>query len=209
MTTVGELFTAARKQKKLTLEQVEKAIKIRQKFLLALEKNEFQRLPPGTFTKGFIKNYAAFLGLPIEETMAFYRRQVNEEKTQTLPHPSENPPSERIFPFLSPMSVGVFILVLLFFAYLIYSYLRFAGSPALAITSPAQNSITSEEQIYVSGKTDPDAQLTINNQPVSIEENGSFNTKISLTPGLNTLTIVATNKFHRQTTITRNLRLEK
>lgn len=208
MTTVGEIFTNARNQKNLTLEQAEKATKIRQKFLLALERNEFNKLPPGTFTKGFIKNYAAFLGLPIEETMAFYRRQVNEEKTPALPNRPEPVPTKPFFA-LSPTSFGVALLVFLFFVYLIYSYFRFAGSPELTINSPAPNSVVNQEDINVSGKTDPDAQLVINNQPVTLNENGSFNAKITLIPGLNTITVVSTNKFHRQTTITRNLRLEQ
>ena len=98
---------------------------------------------------------------------------------------------------------------MLFFIYLVYSYFRYAGAPALNLNSPSKNAVVSEEQIEVSGKTDPDATLMINNQPVSLNENGSFSTKVTLTPGLNTITVVSSNKFHRQTTLTRNLRLEK
>ncbi|MCL4397783.1 helix-turn-helix domain-containing protein [Patescibacteria group bacterium] len=210
MTTVGDILTNARNRKKLTLEQAEKATKIRRKFLEALEKNEFSKLPPGTFTKGFIKNYAAFLGLSVDDTLAFYRRQVNEEKISTLPVKNPAPPTPKSpFSSLSFTGVGVMILVILFFVYLVYSYLSFAGSPALALDTPAKNAVVNTDEIEVTGKTDPDATLMINNQAVSINENGTFSTKIDLTPGLNTITIIASNKFHRQTTITRNLRLEK
>ncbi len=209
MTTVGQILSQARNRKKLTLEQVEKATRIRLKFLVALEKDELTKLPPGTFTKGFIKNYAAFLGLPVDDTLAFYRRQVNE-KVSPLPVRNPAPPTPKSpLSSLSLTSIGVFILVVLFFIYLVYSYFRYAGAPALNLNSPSKNAVVSEEQIEVSGKTDPDATLTINNQPVSLNENGSFSTKVTLTPGLNTITVVSSNKFHRQTTLTRNLRLEK
>ncbi len=115
MTTVGQILLTARNRKKLTLEQVEKATKIRLKFLLALEGDEFNKLPPGTFTKGFIKNYASYLDLPVEETLAFYRRQVNEEK---LPVPKKQQFSQPHIRF-SITAITVSFLVLLFFVYLI------------------------------------------------------------------------------------------
>ena len=210
MTTVGEILANARIHKKIDLEQVEKATRILQKFLVALEKNEFSKLPPGTFTKGFIKNYAAYLGLPIEETMAFYRRQVNEEKSLILPiKNSDIPKPSGPLSSISATGAGVLFLIALFFGYLIYSYFRFAGAPTLTVVSPIKNAVVHEDQIEVTGKTNPDATIVINNQSVGVNENGSFDTKISLTPGLNTVTIVASNKFKRQTVITRNLRLEK
>lgn len=205
MTTVGEILSAAREKKKLTIEQVEKATRIRAKFLLALEKNEFNKLPPGTFIRGFVKNYASFLGLEVEDTLAFYRRQENFDKT---PAPPKSLKPSR-FPSLTFSTLAVIVLITLFFGYLIYSYFKFAGSPTLLINSPANNVALKDDQIEIVGKTDPEAGLTINNQPVTVNENGSFNIIVPLQPGLNTLTVIATNKFKRQTTVVRNLRLEK
>lgn len=204
MTTVGEILSIAREKKHLTLEQVEKTTKIRSKFITAIENNEFDKLPPGTFTKGLIKNYASFLGLPINETLAFYRRQANEEKSSPI-----LPKEKRLSTQFSVTAIGIAILTLIFFAYLGLSYLRFAGSPTLTVSSPPKNAIVSSEVVEVLGKTDPDATITINNQVVPLNENGSFTAQITLSPGLNTLTITATNKFQRQTVVSRNLRLEK
>lgn len=205
MTTVGQILFQSRNHRKLTLEQVEKATKIRLKFLVALEADDFSKLPPGTFVKGFIKNYASYLGLPINETLAFYRRQVNEDKSPSLP---SKPVGRSRFSF-SLTALGIGFLVLLFFGYITYSYFRFAGAPTLTLNSPAANSVVTTDQVEVLGKTDPDAILTINDQTVAVNENGTFDAKINLTPGLNTITIVASNKFQRQSTISRNLRLEK
>jgi len=210
MTTVGEIFFNKRNEKKLTLVQVEAATKIRAKFIEALEKNEFEKLPPGTFTKGFIKNYAAYLGLSELEMLAFYRRQTEEEKVAVLPT-SRTKAIIRTFA-LTPqrlMTGSVVALLLAFFAYLIFSYFQFAGSPVLMVASPQNNSVVRTENVEVTGKTDPDATLTINSQPVAVNENGSFSATISLQPGINSLNIVATNKYKRQTTIVRNLRLEQ
>lgn len=208
MVTVGELLYHARIKKNLTLEQIEKATHIRAKFLDALEKNDFSRLPPGTFTKGFIKNYASFLGLSPQQTLAFYRRQTSEETPVVLP--KINPLLARFT--LTPQrltTIGVLLLLATFFSYLIYSYLRFAGSPELAVASPENNITVDTDSIPVTGKTDPNSTLTINDQPIRLLENGSFAVSVPLEPGLNTLTITATNKYQKQTTITRRLRLER
>lgn len=207
MITVGEILANGRQRKKLTLEQVEKATKIRAKFLSAIEENQFDKLPPGTFAKGLIKNYAAYLDLPVTQTLAFYRRQVNEDKPLM---PSTIPNLKNKFPFnFSFSSIMTIFLVALFFFYLTFSYFRYAGSPTLVLSSPAKNAVVKEEQIEITGKTDPSVVVTINNQEVPTNENGSFVTKIVLTPGLNTITVTATNKFNRTSSIVRNLRLEK
>lgn len=209
MTTIGEILKSARERKKLTVSQVEAATKIRAKFINAIEDNSFHSLPPGTFVKGFIRNYASFLGLSEEETLAFYRRQAKE-----TPEPTPKKPPEKFASkfSLTPQlisTLSVVILLLLFALYLTYSYFRYAGSPTLLINSPKNNVVIHTNQVDIIGKTDPDASLTINNEPVNVTENGSFAIKINLQPGLNTLTVISTNKFRRQTTIVRNLRLEQ
>ena len=89
-----------------------------------------------------------------------------------------------------------------------FSYWQFAGNPILVVSSPVNNLVMTQDSVEVVGKTDPGAKLLINNEPVSILENGSFDVKVPLSPGINTLTIVASNKFGKQTTLVRNLRLE-
>lgn len=45
MRTVGQLLKESRKEKGFTLDQVEKATKIRVKFLTCLETDDYQKLP--------------------------------------------------------------------------------------------------------------------------------------------------------------------
>ncbi|KKU90891.1 MAG: putative transcription regulation protein [Microgenomates group bacterium GW2011_GWA1_48_10] len=210
MLTVGELLQRARVDKRLTLEQVEKATHIRRKFLEAIEKNQLDKLPPGTFARGFVKNYASYLGLSPEDTLAFYRRQVDENKTKIMTNHRRPFGTRRIA--ITPQvftTLSVVLLLVIFFAYLMFSYFNYAGAPALVVNSPENNRVVNEEQIKVNGKTDPDAKLTINNQPVAVSPSGEFSVDVPLQSGLNTLTIVASNKFNRQSAKTINIRLEK
>lgn len=210
MITVGEILATARIRKRITLEQAEKATRIRSKFLEAIEKDQFEKLPPGTFAKGFIKNYATFLGISPDEAMAFYRRQSNEKPVDVVPLKNQRNLARRFS--LTPQfltTVSIVFLVMVFFGYLIFSYFRYAGSPMLEITTPANNSVVRTEEIQISGQTNSDASLIINDQPVMVSDDGKFKINYKLQPGINTVTITSTNRFQRQTTVVRNLRLEK
>lgn len=209
MTTVGEILRNAREKKKLTIDQVEKATKIRSKFILALEQNQFDKLPGPTFARGFVKNYAAHLGLPPEETLAFYRRQADSNQ---IPPMVTNTINTLRGGWLTPQrftAVSIGFLLLTFFAYLAFSYWQFAGSPVLIVNSPVNNLVLTQDFVEVIGKTDPGAALLVNNEKAFVFENGSFEIKVPLEPGINTITVVSTNKFGKKSTVVRNLRLEK
>ncbi|MEI7553847.1 RodZ domain-containing protein [Candidatus Chlorohelix sp.] len=60
---IGRTLRQARVQKDVTLLEAQMATKIRQSFLQALEEENYAVLPPPVYIRGFLKNYAAFLGL--------------------------------------------------------------------------------------------------------------------------------------------------
>jgi hypothetical protein len=63
MFEIGNSLREARLRQGLELPQVELATKIRAKYLRALEEEQFEILPSGTYIKGFMRSYAEFLGL--------------------------------------------------------------------------------------------------------------------------------------------------
>ena len=69
-------------------------------------------------------------------------------------------------------------------------------SPTLIITLPTDGAIFSIPTITVSGTAADDtgvANLTVNDNSVTLETNGSFTTTVSLTSGMNNITVVATD----------------
>jgi hypothetical protein len=60
---IGNSLREARVRQGLDYSQVELATKIRAKYLRALEEEQFEVLPTGTYIKGFMRSYADFLGL--------------------------------------------------------------------------------------------------------------------------------------------------
>jgi hypothetical protein len=73
-TGIGATLREARKRRRVDLSEVEEAIKIRPRFLLALENEEWDVLPGGAYTRGFIRTYAIYLGLDGERLADEYRR---------------------------------------------------------------------------------------------------------------------------------------
>jgi hypothetical protein len=71
--------------------------------------------------------------------------------------------------------------------------LTYAPAAQVAITSPANLSVTNLSPAMVNGTiSDPNAGLTINGIPTS-QSGGAFSTPVPLVEGLNTLSVVATN----------------
>ncbi|MGB2874862.1 MAG: RodZ domain-containing protein [Gaiellaceae bacterium] len=63
MFEIGNSLREARYRQQLELTDVEQATKIRSRYLRALEEETFEVLPAQTYVKGFLRNYADYLGL--------------------------------------------------------------------------------------------------------------------------------------------------
>jgi cytoskeletal protein RodZ len=60
---IGNSLREARMRRGVDFAQAEAAIKIRSKYLRALEDDQFELLPAETYVKGFLRTYAEYLGL--------------------------------------------------------------------------------------------------------------------------------------------------
>jgi cytoskeleton protein RodZ len=62
-TTIGAQLQQAREQRGLTLAAMSERTKIRVPILQAIERDDFQQLPGGIISRGFLKVYAREVGL--------------------------------------------------------------------------------------------------------------------------------------------------
>jgi cytoskeletal protein RodZ len=70
MTGIGEQLRAAREARSLSLDEVERQTRIRARLLAALEAEDFSAFASPAQARGFLRNYAAFLGLDVEALLA-------------------------------------------------------------------------------------------------------------------------------------------
>jgi hypothetical protein len=94
MFEIGNSLREARLRQSLELSDVERATKIRPKYLRALEDEQFELLPAQTYVKGFLNTYAEFLGLDgqlyVDEYNSRYVTREEEEPfrpRRSTPHP--------------------------------------------------------------------------------------------------------------------------
>lgn len=205
MVRLGQLLRQQRLRRKLSLEEVSRGTKIKEQFLAAIERGEYNRLPSPAYAKGFVINYAAYLGLPRTEVMALFRREFDEKRAyKVLPDSltKQSFPSRHIKIQESLLVIG--LLVILFIGFLLFQYRAAFISPPLRITSP-QASAQVGQDVTVSGKTDREASVTVNNEAVSLNSNGEFTKRLNLFPGKTTIIISAKNRFGKETVETREV----
>lgn len=213
MKTVGEILKKARIEKHITLEEAEKNLKIRKKFLQALEENNWNKLPSLPYIKGFLKNYSRLLGLNSEQILAIFRREYpfNKQKNELLPKGLSQPLDEPLVKITPQVTVFllVFIFLIFFFGYIGLQYKAYIDPPSLSVEKPLEGEILYSQKLEILGKTDKDSVLSINGKKVAIENDGTFKTYLSLTPGINQIIIESTSKFGKKRTIIRTVQFEE
>ncbi|HMD86309.1 MAG TPA: RodZ domain-containing protein [Terriglobia bacterium] len=73
MPAFGENLRREREMRGVSLEEISSATKISMRFLEAIEREEFSKLPGGIFSRSFIRTYARYLGLDEERVVAEYQ----------------------------------------------------------------------------------------------------------------------------------------
>jgi cytoskeleton protein RodZ len=92
---IGEVLKRTRSRRKLDIRTVELEIKIRTKYLRALENEEWETLPGPAYAKGFLRTYAQFLGLDGDALVDEYRRSVESSLGADQPQHFAEPVLER------------------------------------------------------------------------------------------------------------------
>ena len=132
MKTAGQILKETRIKENFEIAQVARATKIRPLYLEALEKNNYQKLPSSASARGFIKNYAEFLGLSSSKILALFRRDFNEnksEKVASLETAELNIGRKFTWTPKLTAAVAIGILVFVFISYLIWQYFSLISAP--------------------------------------------------------------------------------
>lgn len=90
--SLGKYLKRERENRKISLREVSKHIRVREQFLKAVEEDRHDLLPTFTYVKGFLSAYARYLGLDPNEIILRYE---TDTKAETVIHP-EAPPEKRV-----------------------------------------------------------------------------------------------------------------
>src|SRR5215210_5943339 len=147
---IGRFLEQARKERGLSLEEVEQATKIRKRYLTGLEREDFAMLPDAVYAQGFLKTYANYLGLDGEALSQQLKSRRKPRRERGINY--NNPPQSSFErPLISPggltgtekrkisTSAVVTLLVALLALAIVIGALYFVGRGVLASRSQEDN----------------------------------------------------------------------
>lgn len=188
MLTVGEILKTAREKKGLTVQDVEKKIRVRSKFLSAIEKNDWSQFTSNVYISGIIKNYASFLGIDSNRALAFFRREY-EKREEDANFKEKLSRKLLISERRRSTVIGLSIVAVLFFSYFGYQMYRYLMPPSLKISEPIEAVFRRVDKVTIVGKTEKEAVITIFGTRVFQDDSGNFHYDFPLKQGRNKLVI--------------------
>jgi cytoskeletal protein RodZ len=124
----------------LDLHRVEHDTKIRTKYLEALESGDFGDLPGEVYTRGFLRNYATYLGLDADEVVDEWREEAGEPEPVKPRLVGPQPLTIRRGVVFQRSHVIILVVVLIVAAvgsYFGYQVTRFLQYPTVAVSDPS------------------------------------------------------------------------
>lgn len=211
--TLGEYLYSIRQHLGLGIEEVAQKTGIFEKFIVSLEEGKYQVLPPDVYVLGFLKKLAELYRISCEDITEQFKKEKNVN-LQTFRERITPPKGWRslvsqisITPaFLTIASSAV--LGLGAFVYVLFQVLSVNHTPALTIIEPKADTVLQGSSVLVRGKTEPGITVTVNEQIVLVQSDGSFETTLGVAPGQKDFRFVATNRFGKEKAELVSLRID-
>lgn len=152
----------AREEQGITLIEVENETKIRRKYILALENEEFDVLPGKVYVKGFIRNYAGFLGIDGDALVREYDELSHQP--ESVPVTEIPPPTSIEKP--SRLRLGLLAITAVFLIGIMFYWLGSSGgAPLVDLSGKEQKHNTSAGED--DGKVDEQTSAPDEQEPVA------------------------------------------
>lgn len=209
--SVAELLKTRREELKESLKDVEKSTQIRKRYLELIEAGDYEHLPDNVYSLGYVKSYADHLGFDTAPIVNLYKKErmsykesrnsgdvVKDDKQMGLQ------PLGRASFVLSTKSLLIVTSVLLFAVILIYLGWQVAvlASPPKITLNNIQDQVATN-YVIISGQTNGDADVFIDNSPILTNPDGSFSERVALLDGQNQITVTAKNQLGKSTSVTK------
>ena len=167
-TTIGMFLKYTRLKQKKSIEAVSEALCIRKVYIKALEEDDYETLPPIPYGVGFVRSYAAYLGLNAQRIAQIYKQQAFPQK-EKLTHTVVTKHTELTIPKKKQIYIGLIAIVLLYILWLGAHSLKSGNS-----LSELQDAAPLEVIDVAPVNEEPDEE---NNQQVNDTAQSSSNTQ--------------------------------
>ena len=194
--SLGEILREGRQQNNWSLEELSLKTEIAVKYLEALERGRYHLIPGDVYISQFLKKLAKLYNFNEKSFHKIYQQELAQQpKLSSLP--AKKPLA---FSWLSPKNFKYLIILLIILAfggYFGWEIKNIFQQPKLTIYSPLPQTITEKPFIEISGKTEPEATVEINQQQILAQPDGTFTQSVDLSMGLNIFTVSAVKKHSK------------
>jgi len=204
MKTIGETLKGYRLKKRYSKERIAKETKIKEGFVDAIEKENWDKLPEFPVVLGFVKSIAHVLKVSDKNAAALLRRDYPPKEIRVSPKPDLG--GKFKWGPRSTFLLGISLVVVTIMGYLVFEYFKFVSPPKLIIIEPKEN-VAIQNPAQVKGETEADATIRANNQPVIVDENGNFEAEIEINEETQEIVVIATSRSGKETVVRRKIEL--
>lgn len=147
--SVGKILSDARKKKRLRYKKLSAELKINEELLIALEKEDFEKIPGGeAYIKGFLRAYAKKLDVNPDEIIDRYTLFTERKSQGKLKEDINDKSNDKEIKFLTPKLIGfISSIALIFICYLLFKPSDGLEKQSISINS---NQNTKESDSYLS-----------------------------------------------------------
>lgn len=183
MYRASSIIKNTRLEKDLEIAEISKKLKIPSKYLSAIEEETKKEFPPDPYCSLMVSDYANFLGLNGPQILGLFRRDFDQKRQafNTRKHRFSFTPQ---FTF----TISTIAILIIFTFFLISEYAKFNRPPKLEVNW-STNSTLIGNVVQISGLTDPESTVRINQDLVIVDSNGNFQKNITLSPTVNKITV--------------------
>ncbi len=182
--TLGYVLTKYRLKSNLTTEQLADKLSIEEKYLIALEKGDYQEFTSLNQPFPIIKRLSYVFGLKYNvlielyhQEYEFYIHQLDQQKEK---------PKLIISHTMMRMSIGI-IIGLIVVIYLGIQVYQLGYTPVLTLNNKDTYEMNKNSEYTLTGSISRAGQLTLNGQKVTLKEDGNFEIILFLRDGENRL----------------------
>ena len=199
----SEFLTEGMSSRGFNIQKLSEITDIPEKYIINLIDENFSKLPPAPYARGYLIKIAEVLGIDERQLLELFKEKdiIKKENTDYLPYNRF-----AIKPFDKKIAI-IGIIFLFIIIYFVWRLDDLIGVPEIKIISPEVESIIINESIVrLEGKIKNQFdKLTINGDEIFVESDGKFLKDYNLQPGTNEIEIKAKRFLGKEIKVVREI----
>lgn len=203
---ISELLEELLEKRGINPEKLSYITNIPIRFINALLEGNFKKLPAKPYVRGYLIKIAVVLGIEEKVIIEAYRESTEIRSSGG----KDKLPMNRFA--IQKINKNFIIWIAITLGLLIFLGFRIndiMGTPTLQVNLSENLSTTTNQTLKITGRVSAKDKLTINQEIVYANQDGSFEKDITLSPGLNTFEFDATRFLGREIKIVRQVVYEE